>query len=210
MKERSKKPFFIIVSGPSGSGKTTVSNSIINSLPKNVKAAIVSQDDFYNEKNKIPKNKKNGMLNFDHPNAFNWKLIRKTLNEILFNNCDVYINKYDFSLSKASSELQKIPKNIHVVIFEGLFSLYDKDIVDLANLTVFVDTQLDECIIRRIERDIHERGRNIDNVIEHWREIVKPMYKLYVEPLKYNVDVIIPWDEGKTNSIKLITNGIKI
>lgn len=202
------KPFFIIISGPSGSGKTTLSQKIISSLSKSIKSVIISQDDFYNEKSKIPKT--NGIKNFDHPKAVNWKLLKSTINDILFFNKKIEIYKYDFKKSKTSNEKIIVDSNVQVVVLEGLFALYDKEIVKMADLTVFVDTQLDECILRRIERDIHERDRNIDDIIKHWREIVKPMYKLYIEPLKYDVDIIIPWDESKENSIKLITNGITI
>ncbi len=201
-----KKPFFLIVSGASGSGKTTLSNKIIKSLPPNIKSVIISQDDFYNEKDKIPIT--NGIKNFDHPDAFNWKLLEDKLSDILDKKTETRFYRYDFKQSKLSDEEIIIPDNVQIVIFEGLFSLYNKQIMSKADLTVFVDTQLDECILRRIERDIHERGRNIDDVIHHWRTIVKPMFKLYIEPLKYNVDIIIPWDESKKNSIKLITNGI--
>ncbi len=204
--KKNKHPILILVSGPSGSGKTTLSQRIANSVPNNVNVVVISQDDFYNEKKMIPK--LNGIFNYDHPDAFNWKLIKKTLNDLLNTNKKVTIYKYDFNISKTTSEVSVTAQDVDLIIFEGLFTLYDKQIRELADLTVFVETELDECFIRRILRDIHERGRNIDNVIVKWRSIVKPMYKFYIEPLKFDVDIIIPWDETKENSISLLTNWI--
>lgn len=204
--KNNRRPILILVSGPSGSGKTTLSKRLANSVPKNVKVVIISQDDFYNEKKLIPK--LNGIFNYDHPDAFNWKLIRKTLDRLINTDKEVTIYKYDFNISKITNEVSVIAKDVDLIIFEGLFTLYDKQIRELADLTVFVETELDECFIRRILRDIHERGRDIDNVISKWRSIVKPMYKFYIEPLKFDVDIIIPWDERKENSISLLTNWI--
>ncbi len=204
--KNNRRPILILVSGPSGSGKTTLSKRLANNVPKNVKVVIISQDDFYNEKKLIPK--LNGIFNYDHPDAFNWKLIRKTLDRLINTDKEVTIYKYDFNISKITNEVSVIAKDVDLIIFEGLFTLYDKQIRELADLTVFVETELDECFIRRILRDIHERGRDIDNVISKWRCIVKPMYKFYIEPLKFDVDIIIPWDERKENSISLLTNWI--
>ncbi len=200
-----KRPLLILVSGASGSGKTTFCSELYKKLSVFYKGTIISQDDFYFDKINIPMY--NNCLNYDHPNSFDWKTILDTIHLIL-NNEPVKIYKYDFTKSEPTNDYYNVDNNLDFIILEGLYTLYNQEINNLASLKIFIDTDLDECIIRRIMRDTKDRKRPIDTIIERWRKVVRPMYKLYVEPTKFNSDIIIPWYDNKEVAIQTIKESL--
>lgn len=200
-----KRPLLILVSGASGSGKTTFCSELYKNLSVFYKGAIISQDDFYFHKINIPMY--NNCLNYDHPSSFDWQTILDTIHLIL-NNEPVKIYKYDFTKSEPTNDYYNVDNNLDFIILEGLYTLYNQEINNLASLKIFIDTDLDECIIRRIMRDTKDRKRPIDTIIERWRKVVRPMYKLYVEPTKFNSDIIIPWYDNKEVAIQTIKESL--
>ena len=204
-----KKPVVLIcVCGGSGSGKTTVTEEITKIFPNNFKLLHLCLDSFYIKNlSEIKQNKLHTNINFDHPNSFDWELIRETINNLL-NRKEVKIPIYDYVNSKRSEQFNTV-KNIDVIIFEGFLSLYDNYINDKAAIKIFVDTPDDERFIRRFLRDTKQRGRETENIIQQWRDVVRPMYRLFVSPQKANADLVIPWYKFNKAAIQALNASIK-
>jgi uridine kinase len=156
------KIVLIIVCGGTGSGKTTVANEIKTILPKRISSQIICMDRFYKEHNC-----KDGNLylkhNFDHPNAFDWKLMFNSLKSLLANKA-TKLPIYSYQKSKRENE-KELVKPTDVIILEGILALYDADIRALADIKIFVDTPDDERFIRRLIRDKKERNRSDDDIV---------------------------------------------
>lgn len=193
----------ILVAGCSGSGKTTVSSQIKNSFKKG-QAQIICLDRFYkaNRDNKFPKVRATNDYNFDHPNAFDWKLVRKCIKDLL-NNKATEIPRYNYYVSKREKK-GEIVKPTKIIILEGTLPLYDEELREMASFKLFVKTPLDFCLIRRIERDQKTRGRSLESILKRWQTAVSPMYTQFVYPTKNIADLIIPWITINTEGLKVI------
>ncbi|MEJ6400528.1 uridine kinase [Nicoliella lavandulae] len=205
MTEKRKRPVVIGVTGGSGSGKTTVSRSIFNHLLGN-SLMILQQDAYYKDQSHKTMAERE-LTNYDHPLAFDTDLLIKQLNQLLDYKA---IEKpvYDYTkLTRSSETVHQEPMD--VIILEGILVLDDKRLRDLMDIKVFVDTDDDIRLIRRIRRDTQERGRTVDEVIQQYLDTVRPMYHEFIEPTKRNADIIIP--EGGKNevAIDLLTTKIK-
>lgn len=197
----------IIVAGCSGSGKSTVSKRIKNSFGKN-DAQIICMDRFYKCCAAVmPKVKKTGNPNFDHPDAFDWKLLRKSLKDLL-NGKTIKAPIYNYKIHKREKKTHEI-KPTKILIFEGFLALYDKVIKEMADLKIFVNTPLNLCFQRRLVRDQKERRRTKESINQQWNESVVPMYKKYVQPHIWSADILLPWDKENHNSIKYVLPAIK-
>ncbi len=195
-------PKLIIICGGSGSGKTTFAKKLFNHLSKTSKPLLLSQDTYYLNKELVPKTKLNN-FNFDHPMSFDWEWIKSDINKLLKNE-PITINEYDYENYAPIPSSEKT-KEIDYIIFEGLLSLYDPEINAKSILNIFIDEKADECLIRRIKRDIKERGRELDSILEQWRDSVAEMYHVYVKNLKYKADIICPHINSK-NFVNFIEN----
>lgn len=204
---KNKKPILILVDGPSGGGKTTVANKIAKDLPSNLSCLIINQDRFY--KNFKDKLDLNGMvkINYDHPNSFSWPLIRKSIYSLM-DSKKTSLPIYDYVDHKRMDK-KEVAHPVDVIIFEGIYALFDEEINKLASLKIFVNTPMDECFIRRVLRDVKERGRTLDSVINQWRNTVKPMYKAFIEPLKSSADIILPWNQENHLGVNILRHGLK-
>jgi len=191
--------FLISITGGSGSGKTTIAKKITKQVGrKNV--LLLSFDNYYKDLSHL-KPKEREKVNYDHPNAIDWRLLKKHLNSLIKGKT-VEMPQYSFLTHTRKGYVKVRPKKI--IILEGIFALYDKEINKLANLRIFVDTEADIRFIRRLQRDIKERGRTVESVIKQWLGTVKPMYDTFIELTKKNADVIIPEDpEGKMRSVAI-------
>lgn len=197
----------IIVAGCSGSGKTTVSQKIKNSFENN-DAQILCMDRFYKPSAKfMPIVKKTGKPNFDHPDSFDWTLLRRCLKSLL-NGKATYVPSYDYKTHTRNKKMDFI-KPTQIIIFEGFLALYDDKINNLAELKIYVDTSMDECFIRRLKRDQIERGRSAQSVVQQWTHSVKPMYDIYVKPRRWVAHFLMPWDKPNNKSIEYIIAAIK-
>lgn len=200
-----RRPVVIGVTGGSGSGKTTVSNAIYNQL-SGQSLLILQQDSYYNDQSEMTMAERHA-VNYDHPLAFDTDLMIKQIKQLLAYQ-PIEKPVYDYEQYTRSDEtIHQEPRD--VIIVEGVLILDDKRLRDLMDIKVFVDTDDDIRIIRRIQRDIKERGRTLDSVIGQYLATVKPMYHQFVEPTKRYADLIVP--EGGENevAIDLLTTKVR-
>lgn len=203
--QQHRRPIVIGVTGGSGSGKTTVSKAIYNQL-SGQSLLILQQDSYYNDQNDMTMAERRE-VNYDHPLAFDTDLMIKQIKQLI-NYEAIEKPVYDYEQSTRSDKtIHQEPRD--VIIVEGVLILDDQRLRDLMDIKVFVDTDDDIRIIRRIQRDIKERGRTLDWVIEQYLATVKPMYHQFVEPTKRYADIIVP--EGGENevAIDLLTTKVR-
>jgi len=180
--------YIIGIAGGTGSGKTTVVRKIVESLPGE-KVAVIPQDSYYNDNTGIPMEERR-KINFDHPNAFDWKLLIHQINELRHGRA---IEQPTYSYL----ECNRMPETIHiepceVIIIEGIMALCRKELRDLMDLKLFVDADPDDRLMRVITRDIVERGRTTQMVMDRYVDVLKPMHLEFIEPTKRYADLIIP------------------
>jgi len=188
---------FVGVAGGSGSGKTTVAYNLIKAF-KAEDAVLVEQDAYYKELKELPVDER-ALVNFDHPNSIEFDLIKEHLLS-LKNGIPIDRPIYDFKTHSRKEEKIRINPS-KIVIIEGILILSIPEIRDLLDVKIFVDTDADEMLLRRIERDINERGRTFESVKRQYLDTVKPMYLEFCEPSKRYADVIIP--RGGENKIAI-------
>jgi uridine kinase len=185
-----KKPFIIGVAGGTASGKTSVCRKIMESLGKTNcsyerKVIIINQDSFYRdldiEKRALAARNE---YDFDHPDAFDNELMKSTLKDI-DKGLRVDLPVYDFKTHTRSKTEKKIVYPADVVLFEGILVLYDREMRDLMEMKLFVDSDSDTRLARRVLRDIRERGRTLDSVLEQYTTFVKPAFEEFCLPVSY-------------------------
>ena len=176
------------IAGGTGSGKTTVVRKIIESLPAG-EVVLLPQDSYYKDSSHVPAEQRQS-INFDHPDAFDWKLLVKHVNELRNGNA-VEQPTYSYLLCNRLKETVHVePRS--VIIIEGIMTLLNKKLRDMMDLKIFVDTDSDERLIRNIQRDVLERGRTVEMVIDRYLKVLKPMHEQFIEPTKKYADLIIP------------------
>ena len=195
----------IIVAGGSASGKTTVVKNLMSRLDIN-EVGIISLDNYYNDQSNLSMDERK-QTNYDHPDSFDMDLLYIQLKELLAGK-DIKEPVYDFvNHNRKENEYILIsPKK--VIILEGILALYDKKIRDLANLKIYVECDDDIRFIRRLERDMVERGRTGKFVIKQYLETVKPSHEAYVNPTKRYADIIIPNDKSHDVALEVILSRI--
>lgn len=189
------KPIIIGIAGGSASGKTSVSEYIIEKLSDR-SVQLIRHDDYYNDQSDMSMEERYE-VNYDHPLAFDNNLLVKHL-KMLQNGQAIEKPIYDFKEHTRSSTCENILPT-QVIILEGLLILEDKRIRNFLDMKVFIDTDADVRILRRIKRDIEERNRSLDSVISQYMNSVRPMHIQFIEPSRRYADVIIP--NGKSNSV---------
>jgi len=182
------QPVVIGVAGGTGSGKTTVVREIVDSLADDA-VSVVLHDFYYRDHPELSLTDR-GALNYDHPDALETDLLVRDLRELRAGN-PVEAPIYDFSLHARKAETRNVPPRPAIIV-EGILVLADAALRDLMDIKVFVDTDADTRFIRRLQRDIEERGRTMESVVEQYQKTVKPMHEDFVEPSKRHADVIIP------------------
>ena len=193
------------IAGGTGSGKTTVVKKIVQALPPHY-VAVVPLDSYYNDTSHMTEEERHA-INFDHPDAFDWKLLNKQLN-MLRKGQAIEQPTYSYILCN------RLPETVHVepkpvIIIEGIMTLFDKKLRDLMDLKIFVDTDSDERLIRNITRDVVERGRTVDMVLERYLNVLKPMHEQFIEPTKKYADLIIPQGGENLKGIRILTKYIE-
>ncbi|XP_061399568.1 uridine-cytidine kinase isoform X1 [Musca vetustissima] len=210
-----KKPFLIGVAGGTASGKSTVCKKIMTELGQTDmdhtqrQVVTISQDSFYRELTPAEKAKAfQGLYNFDHPDAFDEQLMYDTLEAIL-KGVKVEIPGYDYKTNSLDYENKLTIYPADVVLFEGILVFYFPKIRDLFHMKLFVDTDSDTRLARRVPRDINERGRDLDAVLTQYMTFVKPAFEEFCSPTKKFADVIIPRGADNTVAIDLIVQHIR-
>ncbi|MGF6356991.1 uridine kinase [Paenibacillus sp. 4624] len=184
------------IAGGTGSGKTTVARSVIERLGS-AKVTFISQDNYYKDQSDLTPEQRR-LTNYDHPFAFDNDLLIEHLT-LLKKGQPAFAPVYDFTIdNRIAGETIELAPN-HIVIVEGLHVLIDEHLRTLLDIKVFVDTDSDVRILRRVLRDMEERGRSIQSVYKQYLETVKPMHDAFIEPSKKYADIIIP--EGGHNEV---------
>ena len=204
MSKSNNKPFVIGVAGGSGSGKSTVTRQVLASIGPEM-ASVLYQDDYYLDQTHLSPDERR-KTNYDHPQAFDWPLMMQHL-QALRRGEAVETPTYDFALHNRASTTVTI-QPAPVIVVEGLFALYDEELRKMMSLKIFVDTAADVRFIRRLQRDIAERGRSTENVIAQYLDTVRPMHKQFIEPTKRHADVILPHGANGP-AVDIITTKVK-
>ncbi len=193
------------IAGGTGSGKTTVVRKIVEALPPHY-VSVVPLDSYYNDTTEMTEEERHA-INFDHPDAFDWKLLIKQVNELRKGNA-IEQPTYSYLLCN------RLPETVHVepkpvIIIEGIMTLLNKKLRDMMDLKIFVDADSDERLIRNIQRDIVERGRDVKMVVDRYLDVLKPMHEQFIEPTKRYADVIIPQGGENKKGIEMVCKYIE-
>ncbi|MWV63897.1 uridine kinase [Halorubrum sp. JWXQ-INN 858] len=181
-------PSFVIgIAGGTGAGKTTVSRLVT----RNVEDAVtrIPIDNYYRDRSELSLAERED-INYDHPSAFEWDLLREHL-EALLQGQPVRMPQYDFEVHNRKPERIDVEPT-DVIVLEGILALYDESINGMMDLRLYVETDADVRILRRIQRDVVDRGRGLEGVIDQYLSTVKPMHEQFIEPSKKHADLIIP------------------
>ncbi len=189
-------PMIIGIAGGTGSGKTTITQSIVERFGENV--TVLYHDDYYREQHSITYEER-CKTNYDHPDAFDTDLFLEHLDKLRSGEA-IESPVYDFTIHDRSGKTKRV-RPAPVILIEGILIFVDPALTDRMDIKIFVDTDADVRILRRLERDVKERGRSIDSVINQYLGTVKPMHEKYVEPSKKMADIIVL--EGGRNSVAL-------
>lgn len=195
------------IAGGTGSGKTTVVKKIAEALPPHY-VTVVPLDSYYNDTSHMTEEERHA-INFDHPDAFDWKLLTEHIKSLRAGQA---VEQPTYSYIKCN----RLAETIHVepkpvIIIEGIMTLLNKKLREMMDLKIFVDTDSDERLIRNIQRDVVERGRTVEMVIDRYLKVLKPMHEQFIEPTKKYADIIIPLGgENKTgiHILKTFIEGI--
>ena len=188
------------IAGGTGSGKTTVVHQIMNELP-DAEVGIISQDSYYKE-NKNMSYEERSNINFDHPRAIDFELLVTHLKELKRGNI---INQPVYSFIKHNRTDDTIVTHPRkVMIVEGILIFTNPELRDLFDIKVFVHADSDERLIRRLRRDISERGRDMEEILSRYQHTLKPMHEQFIEPTKAYADIIIPNDKFNTVAIDVV------
>ncbi|MGI6364910.1 MAG: uridine kinase [Bacillota bacterium] len=199
------RPLLIGIAGGTGSGKTSVTRAILDSLPPET-VAVLEHDSYYKDQSHLSFEERL-KTNYDHPFAFDTPLLIQHLQELVAGRA-IESPQYSFVEHTRLPETKRVPSR-PVVILEGILILEDERIRDLLDIKVYVDTDADVRIIRRIVRDIRERGRTLESVVDQYLSVVRPMHLQFVEPTKRYADIIIPEGAHNTVAIDILVSRIR-
>lgn len=200
------KPVIIGIAGGSGSGKTTIAHELADRINDDDHIMIMTQDSYYKDNTDLPMSERK-KINYDHPDAFDMPLLEAQLNQLLHRK-SIEMPTYDFTAHTRSDETIHI-EPADIIILEGILVLFNEEIRNLMDIKVFVDTDDDIRFIRRLERDMKERGRSLDSVINQYLSTVKPMYNQFIEPTKRYADIIVPEGGANRVAIDMLTTKIE-
>ena len=193
------------IAGGSGSGKTTVVRAITEQL--NGKVVVIPQDSYYKDSSHVPPEERKN-INFDHPDAIDWKLMCQQIRELKAGKTiEQPVYSY-ITCSRSTTETITV-EPADVIIVEGILIFTCKELRDQMNIKIFVDADDDDRVLRIIVRDIAERGRTIETAIEHYCDTVKPMHLQFIEPSKRYADIIVPQGGHNKVAINVLTTTVE-
>lgn len=193
----SNHTIIIGISGASASGKTLLAKTIVNELGSD-QVVVISEDSYYKDLHHLSVEER-GKMNFDHPNSLDHELFIKHL-KALQQGKIVEIPRYDFSLHQRKKETRTIGGH-RIIVLEGILLFSDPELRKLMDIRIFMDTPLDICLVRRLKRDLLERARSLESILEQYLNTVRPMYLQFIEPSKRYADLIVP--RGGENRIAI-------
>lgn len=197
--------FIVGIAGGTGSGKTTVVKEVVRRLPSN-EVAVIPQDSYYRDNGHIPMEQRQE-INFDHPSSIEFELLVDHIGKLREGKA-IRQPIYSYLTCTRSDEFIRVePKN--VIIIEGILILQNPGLRDLMDIKVFVDADNDDRLMRVISRDMQERGRSVDNVLERYEKTVKPMHLQFIEPTKRYADIIVPQGGRNKVAISILTSIIE-
>lgn len=197
-------PSFVIgIAGGTGAGKTTVARLVTENVDDSVTRIPI--DNYYKDLSHLDYEER-ADVNYDHPSAFEWELLREQLGALLEGQ-SVEMPQYDFEIHNRKPERITVEPT-DVIVLEGILALYDEEVNDMLDLRLYVETDADVRILRRIERDVVERGRELEGVIDQYLSTVKPMHEQFIEPTKKYADLIIP-EGANTVAVNLLEEKIR-
>lgn len=188
MTPSSSPPFIIGIAGGSGSGKSTVTRQLAHAIGRE-RVALLVQDNYYRDQPHLSEEQRR-QTNYDHPDAFDWALLREHLAALDLGQ-PVAMPHYDFATHRRATQHQAVAA-APVIVLEGILALHDSTLRERMALKIFVDTDGDVRFIRRLERDIAERGRTLQQVVAQYLATVRPMHQQFVEPTRHFADMILP------------------
>ena len=188
------------IAGGTGSGKTTVVNQVAHEY-QDTDVTVISQDSYYKDTSHLSYDER-VEINFDHPNSIDFELLKKHLEELRKGN-SIDQPVYSFVEHNRTSETV-LTKPSNVIIVEGILILTLPEVRDLFDIKVYVDCDSDERLIRRLKRDISDRGRDLDEVLDRYQSTLKPMHQQFIEPTKAYADVIIPTNKLNRVGVKIL------
>ena len=188
------------IAGGTGCGKTTVVNQILNELPEGV-VGIISQDSYYTDTSHLSYDERI-KINFDHPRSIDFDLLVQHLKK-LKNNKPIHQPVYSFvKHNRTGDTILTQPRKVMIV--EGILILTNPELRDMFDIKIFVHADSDERLIRRLKRDITERGRDLDEVLQRYQNTLKPMHQQFIEPMKEYADIIIPNNKYNTVAVDIV------
>lgn len=193
----SKKVIIIGISGATASGKSLLANTIVNELGSD-RVIVISEDSYYKDHSNIPFEQR-ATINYDHPDSLDHELLHQHLLQLQAGK-SVNVPIYDYSLHVREKQTRAIGQH-SIIVLEGILLFVEKELRELMDIRIFMETALDICLMRRLKRDIKERGRSLDAVLKQYEDTVRPMYLQFIEPAKRYADIIVP--RGGENRIAI-------
>jgi uridine kinase len=194
---KKNKTIVIGISGASGSGKSLLANNIVNELGTD-QVAVISEDSYYKDQSHLAFEDR-AKINYDHPNSIDHDLLSQHLTQLQrWENVDIPL--YDHSQHVRKVATKRVGKH-RIIVLEGILLFVDPELREKMDIKIYMDTSPDMCLIRRLRRDIVERARTFDSVIEQYEATVRPMYLRFIEPSRLHADIIVP--RGGENRIAI-------
>ncbi len=193
----SNDTMIIGIAGATSSGKTLLANTIVNELGSD-QVTVLSEDSYYKDHSDLPASEL-PKLNYDHPDSLEHDLLCEHLRQLLKGR-SVEVPTYDFATHSRMTKTREFGKH-RIIVLEGILVFSVPELRDLMDIRIFMDTSLDICLLRRVERDIIERGRSLESVLAQYQKTVRPMYLQFIEPSKRYADIIVP--RGGANRIAI-------
>lgn len=190
-------PLIIGISGATASGKSLLAHTIVNELDSS-QVVIISEDSYYRDQSHLSLEERN-KTNYDHPSSIEHDLLTQHLQQLQQGKA-IEVPEYDYAIHTRRKETRTIGQHA-IIVLEGILLFTDPALRDMMDVRIFMDTPLDVCLARRLRRDLVERGRTIESVLDQYSETVRPMYLQFVEPSKQHADIIVP--RGGENRIAI-------
>ncbi|MCX7550055.1 uridine kinase [Xanthomarina sp. F2636L] len=188
------------IAGGTGCGKTTVVNQILNQLPEG-EVGVISQDSYYKDTSHLSLDER-VKINFDHPRSIDFELLENHLKELKKGN-DIHQPVYSFiKHNRTGDTILTHPRKVMIV--EGILILTNPELREMFDIKIFVHADSDERLVRRLKRDITERGRDIEEVLARYQNTLKPMHQQFIEPMKEYADIIIPNNKYNTVAVDIV------